>query len=546
LWLIAGMAVGALVTAALVMGARDVFGSDLPAAASAGPRFVEESSRAGIEHVYDGEFEFFVGGGVAVFDCDGDGRQDLYLAGGVNPAGLYRNESIVGGELAFSEVGDPVTDLVAVTGAYPLDVDSDGVVDLAVLRHGENVMLRGVGDCRFERANELWSIDGGDDWTAAFSAMWEGTERLPTFVFGSYVDLDDEGGRTGSCSDHALFRPSGDEYGAPQALNPGWCTLSMLFSDWDRSGRRDLRATNDRHYYLNGEEQLWKTNSDTLPRPYTEAEGWQPMKIWGMGIASYDLTGDGKPEVFLTSQADNKLQTLADEAEGPHYIDIAFSRGLTAHRPYTGDVIRPSTAWHPEFQDVNNDSLIDLYITKGNVEAQPEFAAEDPSNLLLGNPDGTFTEAAEEAGIVNFARARGAAMADFNLDGMLDLVEVNRRENVELWRSVGWGDASSPSAMGNWIAVELAQEAPNVDAIGSWVEVRVGNRILDREVTVGGGHAGGQLGWIHFGMGDADSVEVRVQWPDGEKGPWVNVEANQFLTLARGEEAAVSWQPPVG
>ncbi|MGH8915842.1 MAG: CRTAC1 family protein, partial [Acidimicrobiia bacterium] len=187
-----------------------------------------------------------------------------------------------------------------------------------------------------------------------------------------------------------------------------------------------------------------------------------------------------------------------------------------------------------------------LYISKGNVEAQHDYAARDPSNLMLGNPDGSFTDASESAGIVNFARARGAALADFNLDGMLDLVEVNRREPIELWRSVGWGDAATPASMGGWIALQLDQEPPNVDGIGSWVEVRTGGRILLREITVGGGHAGGQLGWIHFGVGDADSVEIRVQWPDGEKGPWLNVRANQFVTVERGERDVAVWRPEAG
>ena len=72
--------------------------------------------------------------------------------------------------------------------------------------------------------------------------------------------------------------------------------------------------------------------------------------------------------------------------------------------------------------------------------------------------------------------------------------------------------------MGQWIAIRLRQPAPNVDAIGAWVEVRAGDRTVVREVTVGGGHAGGQLGWIHVGLGDADEAEVRVTWPDGETG----------------------------
>ena len=85
----------------------------------------------------------------------------------------------------------------------------------------------------------------------------------------------------------------------------------MLFSDWDRSGRRDLRVTNDRHYYTDGEDQLWRVLPDEAPTEYDRADGWQRLRIWGMGIASQDLDGDGYPEVYLTSIGDNKLQTLA-------------------------------------------------------------------------------------------------------------------------------------------------------------------------------------------------------------------------------------------
>ena len=124
---------------------------------------------------------------------------------------------------------------------------------------------------------------------------------------------------------------------------------------------------------------------------------------------------------------------------------------------------------------------------------------------------------------MSFAAGRGAALVDLNLDGLLDLVEVNRRENVRLWRNVGVGDAATPAPMGNWLARRSSSRpAPNRDAIGAWVEVRIGDRTIEREVTVGGGHAGGQLGWIHFGLGDADAAEVRVQWPDGEVGPWLH------------------------
>jgi hypothetical protein len=76
--------------------------------------------------------------------------------------------------------------------------------------------------------------------------------------------------------------------------------------------------------------------------------------------------------------------------------------------------------------------------------------------------------------------------------------------------------------------------------------VRAGGRTQRRELTVGGGHASGQLGWTHFGLGAADRVELRVQWPDGNRGPWMESAANQFLTVSRGAERPAAWKPPAG
>ena len=189
---------------------------------------------------------------MAAFDCDDDGRSDLYLAGGSEPAALYRNESPAGGALRFTPITSADTDLTAVTGAYPLDIDSDGHTDLAVLRVGEDVLLRGRGECRFERANETFGFDGGDTWTVGFSATWEGSNCCPRSPSATTSPPTARRARTADwCGRRARFA-------AATVLTPGYCTLSMLFSDWRRSGRRDLRLTNDRHYYRDGSDQLWR------------------------------------------------------------------------------------------------------------------------------------------------------------------------------------------------------------------------------------------------------------------------------------------------
>jgi len=544
---LAGAVIGIVVlVAALFAISRG--GATTPREALAPPHFVDESAAAGVSHTYEGPFTFATGGGLAAFDCDDDGRADLYIAGGSGPAAIYRNTSATGGPLRFVAVHDPVTDLTGVIGAYPLDVDGDGQVDLAVLRAGDSVLLRGVGGCRFERANERWSIGALDGLVSAFSAAWEGSARLPTLAFGRYLVLDRNGETTFDCGTNALVRPSADGsgYAPPVPLAPGYCTLSMLFSDWDRSGRRDLRISNDSHYYPadQGEEQLWRIGAGESPRRYTDADGWVRVQIEGMGIGSFDVTGDGYPEVFLTSQGPNRLQTLTAGPAQPTYRDIGLKRGVNVTRPFTGGDNLPSTAWHPEFQDVNNDGFIDLFISKGNVDEIPDYAQRDPSNLLLGQPDGTFAEAADRAGILSFDRGRGAALVDFNLDGLLDVVEVNYGAPTRLWRNVGTGDAEAPAAMGHWLAIRLEQNSPNRDAIGSWLEVRIGDATLRREITVGGGHAGGQIGWTHMGLGPSAQAQVRVQWPDGTVGPWLTVRADTFGVIRRGASEIAPWSPP--
>ncbi|MFM2078487.1 MAG: hypothetical protein RJA49_2377, partial [Actinomycetota bacterium] len=108
----------ALCAAALTVAAS--CGGSSSDGGAAAPHYVDETASSGVDHSYTGGFEFFVGGGVAAFDCNDDGRDELYLAGGSSPAALYRNESQVGGALRFAAQASPVTDLTDVTGAYPI------------------------------------------------------------------------------------------------------------------------------------------------------------------------------------------------------------------------------------------------------------------------------------------------------------------------------------------------------------------------------------------------------------------------------------------
>ena len=448
------------------------------------------------EHRYVGGWEHFVGGGLAALDCDGDALPEILAAGGAEPMTLLRNR----GGMRFERGAFPR--IAGATGAYALDLDGDGPLDLVVLRVGRNMTLRGDGACGFA-PHDFGLPDGGDAWTTAFSATWEGDGR-PTLAWGNYVDRADPDGPFRACDRNLLARPEGEGW-SRTVLEPGYCALSMLFSDEDRDGRATLRISNDRHYYVEGgAEQVWSPAEARFLGP---ADGFEAPSIWGMGIASRDVTGDGRPDLALTSMGDQllMLSTPTGHEQAPH------EAGATATRPHAGGDGRPSTGWHAAWGDVDNDGDADLFIAKGNVDQMPDMAMADPNTLLL-NEGARWREASVEAGVASMHRGRGAALADLDGDGRLDLAVVNRRAPLEVWRNL--------SEAGGFVAVDLRQGGGNGRAVGAWVELRTEAGVQRQEVTVGGGHAGGTAGPLHFGIGAARTAALRVRWPDGALGEW--------------------------
>ena len=277
-----------------------------------------------------------------------------------------------------------------------------------------------------------------------------------------------------------------------------------------------------------------------------------------------DLDGDGRDEVVVV---------LSSLDQGAALAVYGVVGGKLALRAKTAHIGRPNRWLNPaEFADLDGDGRIEITAVwtphlgrvlqawryaDGKLDKVAEVAGY--SNHAIGSPvqdlteivklsdgrtalaiptpgydkiafmvleDGAFAEVSAEAGIASLARSRGAALADFDLDGRLDLVVVNRRAPLELWlnRSTGTG---------NWATVDLRQDRANRLAIGAWLEIDRGDAAEWRERTIGGGHVSGTLLPFHIGLGAADAIRVRVWWPDGDASGWQEISAGARVTLTR-------------
>ena len=168
-------------------------------------------------------------------------------------------------------------------GAYPLDIDGDGIRDLAVLRIGENVLLRGLGDCAFERANDAWGYDGGDAWTAAFSATWEEPDALPTLAFGNYLVPESvEDAHATSATTTSWYAPTKRDGCTPRRSRSRPATARSRCSSaiGTAPGAATCASRTTGTTTASGQEQLWRISRRCRqPRLWTDDEGWQTLRI---------------------------------------------------------------------------------------------------------------------------------------------------------------------------------------------------------------------------------------------------------------------------
>lgn len=523
-------------------------------AGEAGIRFRHFSSERSTQLPED------MGSGAAWGDYDNDGHLDLYICDIAHALGASANAAPAGGNRLFRNNGDGTfADVTAAAGvgyqglsmaAAWADYDNDGRLDLAVSAYGELILYHNRGDGTFEEVSGEAGLAGHEGfWTGLSWADYD-RDGFPDLYVCGYVQYEFKPEyETLTSRQYAqvipftlnpssykpernlLFRNGGDgtfieAARAAGVENPNGRSLSAAWSDFDQDGWPDLYVANDvsdNVMYRNRGDGTF----DDISHP-----AWVADYRGAMGLALGDFDNDTDTDIFVThwiAQENgfywNLLRSPGEPGTGKlKFSDIADMIGL-------GQISLKQIGWGTSFFDYDNDGLLDLFVANGSTFQK----ADDPSRLapmknhLYWQKDAQagFFEVGEVSGEAfrQVHAGRGAAFADYDGDGDVDVLVVNHQAPPLLLRNEG-GNAN------NWLKVRLRCRRSGRSGFGTRVAVKTPAGTQHREIGSQPSYLSQNALEAHFGLGEANrAAEVRVLFPSGAERVMKDVPANQVLVV---------------
>jgi enediyne biosynthesis protein E4 len=246
----------------------------------------------------------------------------------------------------------------------------------------------------------------------------------------------------------------------------------------------------------------------------------------GMGVAIGDYNRDGRMDVFKTNFAGD-TSTLYRNSNGTSCEDRTFASGIGRNTRWLG--------WGVSFLDLDLDGWLDLFLVNGHVypeveQLKTEAGYRQRKVVYHNRGNGRFDDVTERLGPpVTVPKAgRGAAFADLDNDGDLDILVNNVHEPPDLYRV----DLRQPRS---WLTVRLVGTKSNRSAIGARLRATAGSVTQVQEVRGGGSYYSQNDLRPSFGLGSAAKVDrLEVRWPNGLEEMWSNLEVNRILTLKEG------------
>lgn len=494
------------------------------------------------------------GSGVALIDYDSDGLTDIFLVGTGRHAGdtegqrhlLYRNL----GDLRFQEVGIKagLRSTGWGQGVCAGDIDLDGRPDLFVTHWGPDALLRNIGGTGFwNEAEERGVVGESDRWSTGCAFLDYDKDGDHDLFVAHYVEFDPSatplpgdapqcewkgvpipcGPRGLAAESMALYANDGEGVFRDVTREAGIETakrfhgLGVLVADFDVDGWPDIFVACDSTANLlfrnEGDGTFSEVGLDSATA-YNE-DGREQA---GMGVAVADYDGDGLLDIFQTNFAED-ANTLYRNLGTGLFRDRSVAAGLATATRYVG--------WGTVFGDFDLDGWPDLFVANGHVapsidSAGTEESFPQPRLLYWNRGDGIFHPVSERSGGGIRARhpSRGAAAADLDNDGKLEIVVVNTGARPSLL-------LNRADTLGNWLAVKAVARSGG-PVLGARVTVRADQRTMVGEVRSGGGYLSQDDQRLHFGLAREEEAVVKIQWPSGRITS-TEVSANQVIEIAQ-------------
>jgi hypothetical protein len=520
-------------------------------ARSAGIRFLHDNAASPEKYLIE-----TMGSGCGWIDYDQNGLLDFYLVNGAATrlytpkqplrSALYRNN----GDGTFTDVARIAN--VAAEGLFGMgvavgDYDNDGFPDLLVLGYKRCILYHNNGDGTFTDVTAHAGVENRGRW--ASSAAWfdcDNDGRLD-LVIANYVDWSPE--RNFYCGDQGPGMRSychpDDFHGQPPTLyhNNGDGTftdvskssgvglkggngLGVVTFDYDNDGWQDIFIANDHM-----PNYLFHNNRDGTFREVGYAAGVAVSADGqfeaGMGTDAADASGSGRMDLIVT-HLDTQLARFYQNL-GNQTFDDATLRSKIGYATYH------LSGFGTRFMDYDNDGARDLFMANGHVldnieryHAGTRYA--EPKLMFRNSGRGIFENVTDRLGsdFLLPRVSRGAAVADFDNDGDLDILVNNNGETPQLLRNDG-GNAN------HWLEILLIGTKSNRDGVGARVKLTAGDLILYEQRKGGMSYQSAQDPRLHFGLGPHSNVDaVEILWPSGRATRLTSLRSDQIIAIKEG------------
>ena len=327
-----------------------------------------------------------------------------------------------------------------------------------------------------------------------------------------------------------------------EEFGPGVCV-----ADFDRDGWQDIYFVNGRDLYGRGisvTNALYHNNHDGTFTDITEKAG-VPGTGYGLGCVWGDFDNDGFPDLFVTQYGKNVLYHNNGNGTFTDVTDKAGVGGLESGLFHSDEVSDEAGITRPT-RDVlsfgggsryDNDGWLDIFIANGHVyleveQATPGTHYRQINSLFHNEGNGKFVEVGKSSGTGFEAPCvgRGAAFADFDNDGFMDIVIANNGDSpLVLHNSGGNGN--------HFLNFKLSGKKNNRDAMGARVRVVTGTTSQIREIASGGSYLSQSDLRANFGIAKAKRAEmVEITWPSGHRQTFRDVEADKFYLVEEGND----------